>query len=189
MMKKNLKSHQSRSSKTKECWKQYQREITNTKFNSSEVAIQPIKNIPDVPSEVENIELNPIISNKKELMISKQSTNFSRFLTTVKFQNMNIHNSKTVIPSKFDGIATIDPNSLLLKQNVNKHGIYCQPISNHIDTSKTLSENANRTQIVDFGDFSSDFNIENNSEDNKSDYSSISRSKSLSKANPGMFSP
>ena len=113
-------------------------------------------------------------------MISKQSTNFSRFLTTVKFQNMNIHNSKTVIPSKFDGIATIDPNSLLLKQNVNKHGIYCQPISNHLDTSKSLSENANRTQIVDFGDFSSDFNTENNHEDNKSDYSSISQSKSLS---------
>ena len=179
---KHLKSHQSRSSKTKECWKQYQREITNTKFNSSEVAIQPIKNIPDVPSEVENIELNPIISNKKELMISKQSTNFSRFLTTVKFQNMNIHNSKTVIPSKFDGIATIDPNSLLLKQNVNKHGIYCQPISNHLDTSKSLSENANRTQIVDFGDFSSDFNTENNHEDNKSDYSSMSQSKSLSNA-------
>ena len=62
---KHLKSHQSRSSKTKECWKQYQREITNTKLNSSVVAFQPIKYKPNLPSEGSNNELNPIITIKK----------------------------------------------------------------------------------------------------------------------------
>ena len=88
---KHLKSHQSRSSKTKECWKQYQREITNTKFNSSEVIIQPINSKCKLLTDDPNIEQNPIISTKKDLMISKQPANLSSFLPTVKSVSKHEH--------------------------------------------------------------------------------------------------
>ena len=45
------------------------------------------------------------------------------------FQNSNIHNTSTKIPSQFQGHAVIEPKSLLSKQNVIYQGIYCQNIN------------------------------------------------------------
>ena len=176
----HLKSHQSRSSKTKECWKQYQREITDTKFNSSEVIIQPIKSKSKLLTDDQNPDQNPMLSSKKELMLSKQPDDFSTFLSTVKFQNMNIHKAKITIPSKFEGIATADPKSLMLKQHVIHHGIYCQPISEQQTKQISSTSATKKTQIVDLGDFAPDFNNENNVQNENADFSSISESKSQS---------
>ena len=115
---KSLKAHQSRKNPNSECYKQYKQEMSDTRFNSSEVAIQPIKKLSHVPSNMPP-NLNPLISVQDDLMVSKKKCFNSQFQSTIKFQNSNIHNIKNIIPpSQFIGHASIDPKSLSLKKNI-----------------------------------------------------------------------
>ena len=169
--KKGLKAHQSRKNSNSECFRQYTHELTNTRFNSSEVAIQPIRKLSYLPSDIPS-NLNPLISVQENLMISKKQSIKNQFQSTIKFQNSSIHNMKNIIPSQFKGHATIDPKSLSLKQNVVNQGIYCQPTKEENKIKK--KEKSICQQIIDYGDFQSDFNDKNNDE---SDLSSNSQSE------------
>ena len=167
--KKRLKAHQSRKNKNSDCFKQYSHELTDTKFNSSEVAIQPIRKTSHVPTEIPS-NLNPLISVQENLMICKKQPINNKFESTIKFQNMSIHNRKNMVPSHFQGHATVDPKSLLSKQNVIYHGIYCQPTADDKIESKKGSKIYE--QIIDYGDFQTNFDNNDNQSELTSNYHS-----------------
>ena len=152
--KKTLKAHQSRKNPNSECYKQYTREMSDSRFNSSEVAIQPIKKLSNVPSKMPS-NLNSLVSVQENLMISKKQCFNNQFQSTIKFQHSNIHNMKNIIPpSQFIGHATIDPKSLSLKQNIVNQKIYCQPTNEEIKIKS--NQKGSCQQIIDFGEFTTD---------------------------------
>ena len=113
---KNLISHQSKSPRNSDCYKAYISSKINTNFMSSEVDIPLIKkprnSTTDIPSH-----LSLLHNIEKNLMFSKQHQNYSSFLSTKNFQNLNIHSHKTSIPSEFMGHAIMEPNLLNLKKS------------------------------------------------------------------------
>ena len=170
---KRLRAHQSRKNKNSECYKQLSQVLTDSKFNSSEVIIQPARKSSHVPSDIPS-NLNSLLSSQDNLMISKKQTPNKKFESTIMFQNSNIHNASTKIPSQFQGHAVVDPKSLLSKQNVIYQNIYCQTIKENDALSS--QEKHSHEQIIDYGDFQSDF-VHNNNDD-QSDLSNNSNSVS-----------
>ena len=60
---KRLRAHQSRKNKNSECYKQLSQELTDSKFNSSEVIIQPARKSSHVPSDIPS-NLNSLLSSQ-----------------------------------------------------------------------------------------------------------------------------
>ena len=149
--KKRLKAHQSQKPKNTDCYKEYSHEITDTKFNTSKVAIPPQKKSSISPIDVPN-NLAALQSLQDNLMITKKhSSTQANFQSTIKFHNMSIHNVKTSLPSNFSGHVTMDPKSLLLKKNVVFDGIYCQPTNDNCPQSPNIEQN--NLQVIDSGNF------------------------------------
>ena len=172
--KKKLKAHQSRKSKDSDCFKEFSCERTDTKFNSTEVAIQPIRKQTTLATEIPT-NLDPLISIQKDIMISKKhSASQSNYHSTIKFQNINIHNCKNSIPTNFSGHVTMNPKSLELKKSVIFDGIYSRSTLFKDKNSYNSTKTDQVQQIVDFGDFHSDFNT--NKHDTESDLSNSSLS-------------
>ena len=176
----HLTSHQMKSNKNSPCYKEYICNKINTKFCSSAVEMLPIKKKSSTENTIPN-NLHPLLSVEKNLMISKQYNDYKSFHHTVKFQNLNIHHTKTKLPFNFTGHGIMDPKSLAKKNNINEQGIYgdnpknveSQLVHNKIipEMKPNQSKNSNqKCQIIDYGDFENELHI-NSTDEVESDIS------------------
>ena len=153
---KHLLSHKSKSDKNSKCYSQFVEHQINTKYSSSEVKKMPINKNQYLPADVPN-HLNPLFQVEKDFMVSKMNSDYNSFQPTIKFQNLNIHNSKSTIPHQFLGHATMDPKLLSMKNDINSSGIYTQQPSYHNSVEIGKKSTNDHQQIIDFGDFTEDF--------------------------------
>ena len=58
-------------------------------------------------------------------MIDKKNILHYRFQSTLKFQNINIHNINNTKLAQFKGYASMDTKNLDMKKSVIYNGIYC----------------------------------------------------------------
>lgn len=187
----NLRSHQSRTNKNSDCYKSYLAKKTNSKYTSSEVKIQPIDNTAKFENQIPTY-LQPIVDSEKTLMLSKKTFDYNQFHSTKNFQNINIHNSKFVVPKKFAGHAVTDPFALMNKMNVNRNGIYNNATNSNrnsiISQRNNLIQSEKEIQVIDIPDHLShdNYQLSNNSLSEIS--SSSSESSNNSETTRNLFS-
>ena len=148
---KRLKAHQSRKSKNCACYQKFCTDLTNTKFNSSEVTIQQVRKPSQIPSDTSQHDFEKSLPIQDDLMIAKKNVLHSQFQLTLKFQNMNIHNINNTKLAQFKGFASMDTKKIDVKKNIIYDGIYCQPTNmDHILPNKrdVICE-----QVIDYRDF------------------------------------
>ena len=112
-------------------------------------------------------------------MIAKKNIYDSKNLSTLEFQNMNIHNINNTKLAQFKGYAFQDTKNLDMKKKVIYDGIYCQP-TNMNNNLLPKKNNDICEQVIDFGDFQSAFNTNTNN-DTQSDLTL--NTNSISKVN------
>ena len=85
-------------------------------------------------------------------MIAKKNIYDSKNLSTLEFQNMNIHNINNTKFAQFEGYAFQDTKNIDMKKKVIYDGIYCQPTNMN---NNLLPKNNNDIceQVIDFGEF------------------------------------
>ena len=156
----HLLSHKSKSPKSSKCYALFTQHQINTKYSSSEVQIPTVKKATYLPNEIPS-HLNPLYSIEKDLMVSKIQPDYSSFHPTVKFQNMNVHNFKSIIPNQFNGHAIMDPNQLKMKKEITSSGIYStksEEINNNSNKATTNNHTSRlNEQLIEFGEFEDDF--------------------------------
>ena len=122
-----LKAHQSRKKKHTICHQQFLTDLTNTKFNSSEVTIQQVRKPSKMPLDTSLHDFKQCLPIQDDLMIAKKNVLHSKIQSTLKFQNMNIHNINNTKLAQFKGFASMDTKKIDMKKKVIYNGIYCQP--------------------------------------------------------------
>ena len=124
---KHLKAYQSRKNKNTSCYQKFITDLTNTKFNSSEVTILQVRKPSTIPSDFSHYDFEKSLPILDDLMIAKKNVLHSQFQSTLKFQNMNIHNINNTKLAQFKGFASMDTKKIDMKKKVIYNGIYCQP--------------------------------------------------------------
>ena len=120
-----------------------------------------------MPSDTSSHDFKQCLPIQDDLMIAKKNLLHSKIQSTLKFQNMNIHNINNTKLAQFKGYASMDTKLLDMKKNIIYYGIYCQPtnMNNHVLLKKN---NDICEQVIDYGDFQSAFNT-NTNDDTESD--------------------
>ena len=132
-----------------------------------------------MPSDTSRHDFQQSLPIQDDLMIAKKNIYHSQFKSTLKFQNMNIHNINNTKLAQFKGYASMDTKKLDMKKNVIYDSIYCQ----HTNMNHILQSNKRDVickQVVDYGDFQAALNT-NTNDDTQSDLTL--NTNSISKGN------
>ena len=80
-----LKSHQCSKGRNSSWYQKFLTKSTNTKFNSSEVTIQPVRKTSKIPLNASLHDFQQSLPIQDNLMIAKKNVHHTKFQSTLKF--------------------------------------------------------------------------------------------------------